>query len=97
MPGTLLIIWDYDTALGQINSTMPYNFSYKPIYEEIENVEYILEQAGHFGIGMTFACVGFVAEEGIFRSTIPSRSERYIHSGMRLHHTHGSMNGSLYH
>ncbi len=79
MPGTLLIIWDYDTALGQINSTMPYNFSYKPIYEEIENVEYILEQAGHFGIGMTFACVGFVAEEGIFPFNNPEQI-RKIHS-----------------
>lgn len=71
MPGKLLIIWDFDTAIGQINSTMPYNFRYDPIYEEIENVDYILNRAHIEDIRMTFACVGFAGESGVFPFNIP--------------------------
>ena len=73
MSAKLMIVWDYDTALGQINSTMPYNFSYKQIYEEIENVDYILEEAARLNMKMTFACVGFVAEEGVFPFNNPEQ------------------------
>jgi len=66
MAGKLIIIWDYDSALGQINSTMPYNFDFKHIYEEIENVEYILQKAKEKNIKMTFACLGFAAEESVY-------------------------------
>ena len=66
MAGKLIIIWDYDSALGQINSTMPYNFDFKHIYEEIENVEYILQNAKEKNIKMTFACLGFAAEESVY-------------------------------
>lgn len=79
MSAKLMIVWDYDTALGQINSTMPYNFSYKQIYEEIENVDYILEEAARLNMKMTFACVGFVAEEGVFPFNNPEQI-RKIHS-----------------
>jgi len=65
MSGKLLIVWDYDTALGQINSTFPYNFKYDPIYQEIENVEYILTKAKDINVKMTFACLGFAAEKGV--------------------------------
>lgn len=71
MPGKLLIIWDFDSALGQINSTLPYNFKYDPIYQEIENVDYILTRAEMENIQMTFACLGFAAEPGIFPFNIP--------------------------
>lgn len=66
MPGQLIIIWDYESALGQINSTLPYNFSYAPIYREINNVEYILSKANKLDIKMTFACMGFAAEVGVY-------------------------------
>ncbi len=66
MPAKLMIIWDYDSALGQINSTMPYNFDFKHIYEEIENVESILIKAKEKNIKMTFACIGFAAEESVY-------------------------------
>ena len=79
MKAKLIMIWDYDTALGQINSTMPYNFSYKQIYEEIENVEYILSEAQKHNMKMTFACVGFVAEEGVMPFNNPAQIKR-IHS-----------------
>lgn len=93
MSAKLMIVWDYDTALGQINSTMPYNFSYKQIYEEIENVDYILEEAARLNMKMTFACVGFVAEEGVFPFNNPEQIRKYILLAMRLLLTPGSMNG----
>lgn len=65
MAGTLLIVWDFDTALGQINSTMPYNFNYNQIYGEIDQVDYILSRSSALNIKMTFACLGFIAEEGV--------------------------------
>ncbi len=79
-----MIIWDYDTALGQINSTMPYNFSYKQIYEEVENVEYILSEAQRLNMKMTFACVGFVAEEGVFPFNNPEQIKRIHASGHEI-------------
>jgi peptidoglycan/xylan/chitin deacetylase (PgdA/CDA1 family) len=66
MSAKIIFIWDYDSALGQINSTMPYNFNFRPIYEEIENAEYILASAKKINIKMTFAIIGFAAEESIY-------------------------------
>lgn len=66
MSAKLILIWDYDSALGQINSSMPYNFRFTPIYEEIENVEYILSSAKKADLKMTFACLGFAAEESVY-------------------------------
>lgn len=71
MAGKLLIVWDFDSALGQINSTLPYNFAYTPIYQEIENVQNILSIAKRHDLKMTFACLGFAAEEGIYPFNIP--------------------------
>lgn len=66
MPAKLIIIWDYDSAIGQINSTLPYNFNIKPIYEEIKNVDEILSISRALNLKMTFACVGFMAETGVY-------------------------------
>lgn len=79
-----MMIWDYDTALGQVNSTYPYNFKYDPIYEEIENVEAILETAGNSGIRMTFACVGFAAEKGVFPFNNPEQIKRISDEGHEI-------------
>ncbi len=84
MPAKLMIIWDYDTALGQINSTMPYNFKYDPIYEEIENVEYILKAAFDADIKMTFACLGFAAEKGIFPFNNPEQIKKIYDEGHEI-------------
>ena len=35
----LYLIWDFDAAIGQINSTHPYNYHEELLYKEIENVE----------------------------------------------------------
>ena len=66
MPAQLVLIWDYDSAIGQINSTLPYNYNIRPIYEEIKNVDEILSISRTLNLKMTFACVGFVAESGVY-------------------------------
>ena len=37
----LVFIWDYDGPIGRINCSLPYNFHYKQIIDEIENVNKI--------------------------------------------------------
>ena len=59
MPGHVILIWDYDAAMGQVNATYPYNFHEETIYSEIENVEGILALGSEFDVRMTFACTGF--------------------------------------
>ncbi len=84
MPAKLLLIWDYDTALGQVNSTYPYNFRYDPIYKEIENVEYILKAAKSEEVKMTFACVGFAAEKGVFPYNNPEQIKKIFDHGHEI-------------
>jgi len=82
--GKLIIIWDYDSALGQINSSLPYNFSYNQIYDEIKNVDYILEKAKLYNLKMTFACLGFDAEDGIFPFNNPEQIKRIFEEGHEI-------------
>ena len=46
-------------------------------------------------IKMTFAIIGFAAEESIYPFEIQIKSEKYFQKDMRLHHIPGSMNGFL--
>lgn len=73
MTAHLMLIWDFDSAIGQVNATYPYNFHETVLLDELANLEQILSLAKEFGIRMTFACVGFAAEEGHFPYHIPSR------------------------
>ncbi|MEO8664103.1 MAG: polysaccharide deacetylase family protein [Ignavibacteria bacterium] len=84
MPAKLMIVWDYDTALGQVNSTYPYNFKYDPIYQEIENVEYLLKVSGSSDFKMTFACVGFAAEKGVFPFNNPDQIKKIFDEGHEI-------------
>ncbi len=79
-----MIIWDYDSAIGQINSSLPYNFLYVPIFQEIENVDYILEIAKTFGIKMTFACLGFAAEPGTYPFNISDQIKKIYNEGHEI-------------
>jgi len=66
MNSNLFIIWDFDAAIGQINSTYPYNFHEETIYKEIMNVETILKLSLEYELPMIFAITGFAAEEGVY-------------------------------
>lgn len=84
MPGYLFLIWDYDTAIGQVNATYPYNFRQEPILQEIENVDHILKLGLDHGISMTFACVGFAAEPGTYPFHVPEQIKRIHESGHEI-------------
>ncbi len=60
---TLSIVWDFDSAVGQVNASFPYHFRRAPLEEEIVAVGELREIAGRLGISMTFATVGLAAEE----------------------------------
>ena len=62
----LYLMWDFDAAIGQINSSYPYNYHEELIYQEIKNVEKILELSAFHDIKMIFAITGFSAEKGLF-------------------------------
>jgi hypothetical protein len=84
MPGKIFIIWDYDTAIGQVNSSYPYNFNEEKLLEEIANVEKILEIAREFEVRMTFACVGFAAEPGHYPYHVPDQIRKIFSQGHEI-------------
>ncbi len=73
---SVLIIWDYDTAIGQINASYPYKYREELLQTEIENVDRVLELGSTMGLRMTFACVGFAAEPGHFPYHVPEQLRR---------------------
>ena len=66
----ICLIWDFDSAIGQINSQYPYNYNYKNLLTEIENVRRILTISESLDGKMVFAISGFSAEEGVFPYSI---------------------------
>lgn len=67
------LIWDYDGAIGQVNSSYPYNFHEESLLREIENVESILNIGRSHDISMTFAITGFTAESGAYPYHFPEQ------------------------
>lgn len=67
----VFLIWDLDGAIGQINSTYPYNFHFERLEEELENVRYALRKMDEFGIKSCFAVTGFSAEDGKYPYVFP--------------------------
>ena len=46
----IILIWDFDGPIGQINSSYPYNFSFQNFEEEIENVKYVMKKLDNYNI-----------------------------------------------
>jgi peptidoglycan/xylan/chitin deacetylase (PgdA/CDA1 family) len=67
----IILIWDFDGPIGQINSSYPYNFSFQNFEEEINNVHYILKKLEEYNIKSCFAITGFSAEEGKYPYVFP--------------------------
>ncbi len=65
MPAKLILIWDYDTPIAKITATRPYDYDFNKCLEEAVNVDTILEYATASSTLMTFAVVGFGAEESV--------------------------------
>lgn len=84
MPGRLVLIWDYDAALGQINASYPYNFNEENITNEIANVDKILEFGREFEVKMTFGCLGFAGEPGRFPYHVPDQIRCIFSAGHEI-------------
>jgi len=67
----IILIWDFDGPIGQINSSYPYNFRFENLEVEIDNVKWILKELKSRGIKCCFAITGFSAEKGVYPYTFP--------------------------
>lgn len=65
MPAKLILIWDYDTPIARITTTRPYDYDFKKCLEEAKNIDTILGFGTETNTQMTFAVVGFGAEESV--------------------------------
>lgn len=59
----LAVVWDFDSAVGQVNATFPYHFRRAPLDEELDAVGELRAMTSRLGISMTFATVGLAAED----------------------------------
>jgi peptidoglycan/xylan/chitin deacetylase (PgdA/CDA1 family) len=62
----VFLIWDFDGPIGQINSTLPYNYNFENLNAEISNVKWLLEFLKQNKIKCCFAITGFSAEIGVY-------------------------------
>ncbi|MFT4523147.1 MAG: hypothetical protein ACI8ZN_002099 [Bacteroidia bacterium] len=62
----LIVIWDYDTPISRITATKPYKYQFDKCLQEEKNVAKILEVAEEFEAEMTFAVVGYGAEQSVY-------------------------------
>ena len=62
-PARLVITWDFDSAQGQVGATYPYHFRSLPLHQELEAVAILRDEGARLGAPMTFATVGFAAED----------------------------------
>ncbi len=67
----IILIWDFDGPIGQINSSYPYNFHFENLEVEINNVKWILEELKTRDIKCCFAITGFSAEKGVYPFNFP--------------------------
>jgi peptidoglycan/xylan/chitin deacetylase (PgdA/CDA1 family) len=68
----IVLIWDFDGAIGLINASYPYNFNYKNLQREQNQVRLALDILDNYAIKCCFAITGFSAEEGLPPYTFPA-------------------------
>jgi len=71
MPKKIIITWDFDGPIGQINATYPYNFRYEDFELEMPMAEYALEKLAEYNLKTCFAITGFSAEKGVLPFNFP--------------------------
>ena len=67
----IILIWDFDGPIGQINATIPYNFHFDTMVSEINHVKWLLEVWDQPAINCCFAITGLSAEEGVYPYNFP--------------------------
>ncbi|MFY0483515.1 polysaccharide deacetylase family protein [Flavobacterium sp. PLA-1-15] len=67
----IILIWDFDGPIGQVNSSYPYNFNFENIEKEIQNVKWLIGFLKEKNIKCCFAITGFSAEQGPYPFCFP--------------------------
>lgn len=80
----ILLIWDFDGPIGQINSTLPYNYSYDFMVREIENVRWLLETLKSYHVRCCFAITGLSAEPGTYPYHFPELIQEIASHGHEI-------------
>lgn len=84
MPAKLILIWDYDTPIARITTTRPYNYDFKKCLDEANNVDTILSYAATSNTRMTFAVVGFGAEESVEPFDVRGKVQKIYQHGHEI-------------
>ncbi|MBD0823883.1 polysaccharide deacetylase family protein [Aestuariibaculum marinum] len=71
MKKKIVLIWDFDGPVGQVNSTYPYNYNFSNLESEINNVKWLLSELKDRKIKCCFAITGFCAEKGVYPYSFP--------------------------
>src|SRR5690554_2570634 len=77
----IILIWDFDGPIGQINSSYPYNFDYSKLEMEIDNVRWALGILKSYNIKCCFAITGFSAENGKYPYVFPELIKEISNQG----------------
>ncbi len=80
----IILIWDLDGAIGQINATYPYNFNFHQLPRELNNVRYALDKLDEYNIKTCFAVTGFSAEDGVFPYVFPDLINEIARKGHEI-------------
>jgi peptidoglycan/xylan/chitin deacetylase (PgdA/CDA1 family) len=67
----IILIWDFDGPIGQVNSSYPYNFNFENLQKEIQNVRWLLQFLEEKNIKCCFAITGLSAEQGVYPFCFP--------------------------
>lgn len=80
----IILIWDFDGPIGQINSSYPYNFNFENIEKEIQNVKWLIDYLEQKNIKCCFAITGFSAETGIYPFNFPDFINKIAEKGHEI-------------
>ncbi|NHN26178.1 polysaccharide deacetylase family protein [Flavobacterium jejuense] len=80
----IILIWDFDGPIGQINSSYPYNFNFENIEKEIQNVKWLIDYLEQKNIKCCFAITGFSAEIGMYPFNFPDFINKIAEKGHEI-------------
>ncbi|MFD0933316.1 polysaccharide deacetylase family protein [Psychroflexus salinarum] len=80
----IILIWDFDGAIGLINASYPYNYNYSNLKREQDQVKLVLDLLDQYQIKCCFAITGFSAEEGIEPYTFPNLIKEIYERGHEI-------------
>ena len=81
----IILIWDFDGIIGQINATRPYRMVVPEVTKELEQVEWLLDYLNQTQVKCCFAITGFSAEkDGWYPYSFPDLVKRIYDAGHEI-------------